>query len=165
MDGRVTAQALVIGVGNRDRGDDAIGPVVVDVVRERFDDRYATCVVEGDLSDLSLSWHQDQDVVIVDAMVSGRPAGDVWEFDALEEQLRIDSGLLSSHGVGLAEAIELARILDRLPRSLTIIAIEATTFGQFDELTPEVAGAADRVVDRIEKLIDEKRTHARTRAV
>jgi len=145
---------LIIGVGNRDRGDDAIGPLVVDAVSERFGDRCLTRIAEGDLSDLSLYWQQDQDVTIIDAMVSGRPPGHVFEIDAIEGKLEIDSGLLSSHGVGVAEAIELARVLGRLPRNLIIIGVEAVTFGQFDPLTEEVAVSVDRVVDRIGRLMD-----------
>jgi hydrogenase maturation protease len=34
----------------------------------------------------------------------------------------------STHGLGLAEAVELGRTLDRLPRSLVIFGIEAASF-------------------------------------
>ncbi len=142
---------LVIGVGNRDRGDDAVGPVVADLFAGR--DGVATFVAEGDLSDLSLRWERDQRVVIVDAMSSGCRPATIVPIDALDERLPIDPGLVSSHGVGLAAAIELGRILDRLPEQLTIIAIEATAFELFGELTREVAEAIPLIVDHVERAL------------
>ena len=131
---------FVIGVGNRDRGDDGVGPLVVDEIR-RCCPEIETFVAEGDLSDLAMRWEADQSVVIIDAISSGRPVGTIVEIDALAEQLPTQQGLLSSHGVGLAEAVELARLLDRLPRQLKVIGVEAKSFNQFDPVTPEVAAA------------------------
>ncbi len=131
---------FVIGVGNRDRGDDGVGPLVVDEIRRSWPE-IETFVAEGDLSDLAMRWGADQSVVIIDAIRSGRPVGTIVEIDALAEQLPTQQGLLSSHGVGLAEAVELARLLDRLPRQLKVIGVEAKSFNQFDPVTPEVAAA------------------------
>jgi hydrogenase maturation protease len=69
--------------------------------------------------------------------------------DALDRGLTVEAGLLSSHGIGLAEAIELGRLLDRLPRTLTIFGVEAKCFGQFEPVTPEVAAAIPNVVERV----------------
>lgn len=145
-------QALVVGVGNRDRGDDGVGPRVVDAVRVRLA-HVATYLAHGDLSDLVMRWEPEQQVIVVDAIVSGRPPGSIVEVNAVEEHLQIDSGLLSSHGVGLAEAVELARVLDRLPATLTIIGVEAEQFEHLGEIGTDVASAIDEVVDRIEALI------------
>ncbi len=142
---------LVIGVGNRDRGDDAIGPVVADVLARRDD--VDSFVVEGDLSDLCLRWNRHQRVVIVDAMTSGRPPATIEQIDALDERLPTDSSILSSHGVGLAAAIELGRVLDRLPTQLAIVAVEASSFAPFDQLTPAVAEAIPQIVDRVEQVL------------
>ena len=49
--------------------------------------------------------------------------------DASREPLSADFFGGSSHGLGLAEAVELARSLDRLPPSLVIFGIEGTDFG------------------------------------
>ncbi len=132
---------FVIGVGNRDRGDDGVGLLAVDEIL-RCQPDLRTYMVSGDLSDLALRWQPDDDVVVIDAMMSGRPVGTVVEIDALAQNLATESGLVSSHGVGLAEAIELARLLERLPRSLKVVAIEAASFGHMDEITPAVVQAA-----------------------
>ena len=145
-------QALVVGVGNRNRGDDGVGPRVVDAVRARLA-HVTTYLAHGDLSDLVMRWEPDQQVIVVDAMVSGRPPGSIVQVNAIEEHLPIGSGLLSSHGVGLAEAVELARVLDRLPATLTIFGVEAEQFEYLGEIGTNVASAIDEVVDRIEALI------------
>jgi hydrogenase maturation protease len=145
-------RALVVGVGNRNRGDDGVGPRVVDAVRARLA-HVSTYLAHGDLSDLVMRWEPDQRVIVVDAMVSGRPPGSIVQVNAIEEQLPIDGGLLSSHGVGLAEAVELARVLDRLPATLTIFGVEAEQFEHLGKVGTNVASAIDEVVDRIEALI------------
>jgi len=145
-------QTLVVGVGNRSRGDDSAGPRVVDAVQARLA-HVATYLAHGDLSDLVMRWDPEQHVIVVDAMVSGRPPGSIVEVNAVEEHLPIGSGILSSHGVGLAEAVELARVLDRLPARLTIFAVEAERFEHFGEIGADMTTAIDEVVDRIEALI------------
>jgi hydrogenase maturation protease len=132
---------FLIGVGNRNRGDDAVGLLAVDEV-VAAGTYVRTYFASGDLSDLALRWQPGDDVVVVDAMISGRPPGSIVEIDALATKLGTEGGLVSSHGVGLAEAVELARMLDRLPRSLKLIAIEAASFGHMEEPTPAVAQAA-----------------------
>lgn len=139
---------LVIGVGNRDRGDDAVGPAVIDHVR-KVAPQLQTLVAEGDLSDLVLRWTPNQDVVVVDAVRSARRPGSVTVTDALATELTTEESLLSSHGVGLAETVELARLLDRLPRSLVVVGVEAQSFGQFDPLTEDVAAAVPLALQEV----------------
>lgn len=147
---------LVIGVGNRDRGDDAVGPVVVDRLNRSHDGAYECLVADGDLSDLVLRWRPEQCVVIVDALMSGRSPGTIVEIDCLERPLEPQSGHLSSHGVGLSEAVELARVLGLLPNSLQVLAVEAEHFDHGAPLSDPVAHAADELLRR---LLDPRRDH------
>jgi hydrogenase maturation protease len=141
----------VVGVGNPHRGDDAVGPLVVEAVLKRLGsaaDRVDTVVIAGDLLDLVLGFGSEQEVIVVDAMVSGGRPGTIRETDALDD-LGPSGGVLSSHSFGIAEAVALARILERLPRSLSVIAIEAKHFGHFEPPSQEVSAAVSVVVDRI----------------
>jgi hydrogenase maturation protease len=153
------ARSLVIGVGNRDRGDDAIGPVVAGIVAERWPNRVDTAVVEGDLSTLPLLWSADQPVVVVDAAVLDGEAGTstqpgtVIEFDGLACAWPVggEGPPLSTHGIGLATAVELARRLDRLPDSLTVLAVTVHD-GSLDHQAPlsrPLEQALDAIVTRI----------------
>ena len=56
-------------------------------------------------------------VVLVDAVTSGAPPGTVHRFDASEAALVVDANT-TTHGLGLAETIELGRALGRLPARL-----------------------------------------------
>ena len=134
---------LVVGVGNPSRGDDGIGPAVVDAIGARPDlAGIETVVAAGDLSDLVVTWRPDHDVVIVDAMVGGGPPGTIRTVDGLRDPLPGSNRPLSSHGFGLVDTLELARLLGRLPRSLTIVAVE---LGDIDDLGPaDRSGPGDR---------------------
>lgn len=140
---------LVIGVGNRDRGDDAAGPLVIDALRRSEGPPLKTTEVDGDLSDLAKRWDADQTVVIVDACYTGRAPGTVVVVDGLTTEFPRGREPVSSHGIGVADAIELARLLDLLPRSLTIYGIEAGSFDHFAAVTEPVEKAILEVVDRI----------------
>jgi hydrogenase maturation protease len=64
----------------------------------------------------------------VDAVVSGARAGTLHIWDGCHARLRNEVFCSSTHAFGLADAIELARVLDRLPNKLTVYGIEATQF-------------------------------------
>jgi hydrogenase maturation protease len=139
---------FVIGVGNRDRGDDAVGPLVVDALRDRWG--FRAIAVDGDLSDLALRWPLDDHVVIVDAAVTGAPPGTIHVVDGCGDAVVSDDVTWSTHGIGLGDAIALARVLGRLPAALTVIGVEAAQFDHLARPTPAVAAAVTRVVEAVE---------------
>jgi len=57
----------------------------------------------------------------------------------------------STHALGIAEAIELARSLDGLPPSVIFYGVEGKNFQIGAELSPEVRDAVPRVADAISK--------------
>jgi hydrogenase maturation protease len=141
---------LVIGVGNRDRGDDAVGPVVCDLVAAAGLPGVDTLVFEGSVLDLPMHWNPGDRVVIVDAGApAGRP-GRVTQTDALTHQLLAPSSA-STHAIDVGAAVELARALGRLPAELSIVGIEGASFGFGDALQPIVQRAANRTVAQISR--------------
>jgi len=58
-------------------------------------------------------------------------------------------GAASTHGPGLGEAVELARVLDRLPARLVLYAVEVTDVGHGRGLSLPVAAASRRLAERI----------------
>jgi hydrogenase maturation protease len=145
--------ALVIGLGNVDRGDDAVGAAVVRAVAARLPD--VTVVVHEDPTGLFDAWRDHTPVVVVDAVVSGAPAGTMhWlETGPAAARIALDawahSGHDSSHAVGLPEMVELGRALGRLPERLVVVGVEAVGFDHGAPLTPAVADAVPVVVDRV----------------
>ncbi len=141
---------LVIGVGNRDRGDDAVGPVVCDLVAAAGLPGVDAVVFEGSVLDLPMHWDPDDRVVVVDAGApAGRP-GRVTQTDALAHHLLAPSSA-STHVIDVGAAVELARSLGRMPAELSIVGIEGASFGFGDGLHPAVRRAATRTVAQISR--------------
>jgi len=137
---------LILGIGNRWRRDDGVGPWVADRLcahglpaREH----------SGEGAGLIEAWSGAGRVIVVDATASGAPAGTLHRLDALAAPLPRNFFRYSSHLFGLAEAITTARSLGRLPPRLIVHGIEGGDFGFGEEMTPEVAAAAAVVVQRI----------------
>ena len=125
----------LIGIGNPDRGDDAAGWEVAGRVTSWEVSR----LTAGSLDLIDL-WHDDDEVVIVDAMRSGAPAGTVTRINAIAG--RLPAGVFAStHAFGPAAVIELARSLERLPRSLVVYGIEAASLQHGAAMSPEVTNA------------------------
>ncbi|MFE9120436.1 hydrogenase maturation protease [Streptomyces sp. NPDC007172] len=124
----IRTRIAVVGVGNDFRRDDGVGWAVIGRLRKRAADRalpadtvLATC--DGDPVRLMELWEGADLAVVVDAAHAhpSRPG--------LVHRLELDAGGLgrattSSHGLGLGEAVELARVLGRLPRRLVVYAVE-----------------------------------------
>jgi hydrogenase maturation protease len=138
---------VVIGVGNDLRGDDAAGwetvrrlvPSPSLVLREHA----------GDAPGLVSLWGPDDDVVIVDAVVSDDPPGTILEIDALAGQLPAAVSWATTHGAGVAEGVEMARVLGLLPRSLVVVGISAKHFDLGTPMSEEVERAVDEVARRL----------------
>lgn len=143
-------ETLVIGVGNEFRGDDAAGLLVARHLNGTVPDGVRILEIGDDCTALNDSWESASTVFIVDAAHSGGPAGTVFRFDASERA--IPSGLLrefSTHALGVAAYIELARALNRLPPRLIVYGIEGHDFSAGARISREVAIAAQEVADQI----------------
>lgn len=69
---------------------------------------------EGEPSGLIDAWEGEGEVVLVDAVSSGAPPGTVHRLDPLKGPLPAELFRRSTHHLGVTEAVELARALDRL---------------------------------------------------
>ncbi len=110
---------VIIGIGNRDRGDDACGIAVAERVTGT-----TSHVVSAGAMDLYEFWTAHDSVVIVDAMRSDAPIGTVRRFDVSTSPLP-NEAFASTHSFGPAAAVEIARALGRLPANIEVIGIEA----------------------------------------
>jgi hydrogenase maturation protease len=131
--------ALVIGVGQAGRADDVVGLLVAAEVRRTTP---AVDVVTLDSPTRLLdTWEDRDDVVVVDAIRTGRSPGTITLVEVGDRRLPARAGAGGSHGFGVAEAVELGRTLGRLPRRLVIVGVEAATFAIGAEVTPDVVAA------------------------
>jgi hydrogenase maturation protease len=144
----------VVGVGNDMRGDDAAGLVVARRLRALAPE---ADVIErsGEPAELLDALDDGgEGVVLVDAVFSGAPPGEIHRLDASEVALPFAGGA-STHGLGLAETIELGRALGRLPPQLLVYGIEGGAFELGAPLSPEVARAAATVAAELLRLLEE----------
>src|SRR6516164_7057322 len=136
---------LIIGCGNRQRSDDEARILVAEKLRE-VGIRADTCA--GQAADLIEAWTGADDVIVVDVVVTGAPVGTVRTWDA-RQALISGKAPASTHGLGVAEAIDLARVLGRLPTRLQIYGIEGQRFEHGAEISPELHSGIEEVVHRI----------------
>lgn len=130
----------MLGLGQDLGGDDAVGLHVVRALRRRG----LAAREVADASALLALLEDGERVVLVDAVVGGGAPGTVLQLDS--GALRTDVTPLSSHGVGVAEALELGRTLygEEAVARVTIVAIvidPANTRGE--GLSSEVFAAVD----------------------
>jgi hydrogenase maturation protease len=150
-------RTVVIGVGNPLRGDDAAGVVVAERLRPRVPEGVAVVSCSEEPTRLMEAWEGAECVVLVDTVSSGEPAGTVHRFDAGEEAVPARTFRSSTHAIGIADTIELARALGRLPRRVRVYGIEAGGFGTGSSLTPAVESAVAFLVQEVLADLEEER--------
>jgi len=137
--------ALVVGIGNPFRGDDAAGLQVVRHIARVNPPAVQTWESDGDVGTLLDLWSNRKFVVAVDAVSSGSPPGAVFRYEMTDESEELPAMLgstVSSHGLGLGEAVKLGSALGRLPKRLIIYGIEGVNFDTGAPLSRSVADAA-----------------------
>jgi hydrogenase maturation protease len=143
----VDPPVLVIGVGNALRGDDAAGLEVVGRIAAH--PGVALVRHEGEAIELLDRWRGAHAVVLVDTVRSGAPAGTTHRIDASAEPLSPVLRRASSHTIGIAEAIELARALGELPPRVIVYGVEGARFAAGAALSAEVAAVMDRLAEEV----------------
>jgi hydrogenase maturation protease len=144
------AGVVVIGIGNQFRGDDGAGPAVVARLAGRAPAGVQLLISDGEPTRLLEAWTGAAVAVVVDT-VAGDPgaAGLLHRVvvpgsaDTGPDLVAAEEGLVSSHGFGLGTAIELGRVLGRMPARLVVHCIGGCDFGSGAGLSPAVAAGLD----------------------
>jgi hydrogenase maturation protease len=149
----MTRPAIVIGIGNPDRGDDAVG---VQVARQVAAERLDVLTLEfDDPSEALDAWAPEDTVVVADAISTGGFPGDIHVIDVVEHSLPAGNWSAGgSHALGLAVVVELARALGLLPRRLVVVGVEAGQFGHGVPMSEAVAAAVPAATDAVFTAID-----------
>ncbi|MCJ7702604.1 MAG: hydrogenase maturation protease [Anaerolineales bacterium] len=146
---------VVIGIGQRLRGDDEAGLAAVRL----WQDAYPACAggqhIRVELAEspgigLLNLLENAKDAILVDAVLSGGQPGTLHKLTEADLAAFV-AGSDSAHGWGVAETLLLGRNLDlqALPETITIIAIEAGQVNLGETLSPAVAavlGDAARLI-------------------
>lgn len=132
--------AVVIGLGNRYRGDDGVGVVTAaELSRLALPGvRVVTDVAEP--MGLIDAWSGARLAVVIDAAVGAPPEPGRVRRCGLSDVLA-DADGLSSHSVNLGRTYALGEALGRVPEELVVIAVEVAATGHGAGLTPPVERA------------------------
>jgi hydrogenase maturation protease len=136
------APVRVIGIGRRERGDDSVGREVARRLAASPPEGVWVTECAGEFATLLELWEGARAVIVVDALQGGRPPGTLMRIDAHVEPLPVPASS-STHGFGLAEAVEIARALRRLPEVLVVHGVEGARFEAGEALSPAVAAAVE----------------------
>lgn len=135
-------RVVVVGCGNPDAADDAVGILAVREARTQLEAIEGVRVVEGavgpDLADLLA---EADAAVVVDAVRTPggvREPGTLVRVEAGPDGLPAEAGTpLSSHGFGVAEAVGLAAVLGG-PSRIVFVGVEAADVTLGSPMTPAV---------------------------
>lgn len=145
---------VVIGVGNPQRGDDAVGRLAAQALATKLPQGICVIEMEGAATPLLDALMGATGAIVIDACMSGASAGTIHRFDVTQSVLPATIENVSSHGFGLAAALELACVLGQLPDPCIVFAIEAAHFDYGAALSPPVAARFDDLLVRITHEID-----------
>jgi len=151
---------LIIGLGNPILGDDGVGWVVAQEVKERLTDRADFEFDFLSLGGLSLMERLTgyQKVILIDALSTGKyPSGEVVTFP-LNSIIDLTAGHSSSaHDTSLRNALNVGRSMNiDLPENenITVVAVETANVYNFTkELSPSVANAVPVAVNIVLDLL------------
>jgi hydrogenase maturation protease len=154
MDKNLHKAMLVIGVGNTYRSDDAAGLLVARLLREHLSE-VAIQETSGEGATLIEQWQKAGQVWLIDAVASGAAPGSIHRMEAHEQPIPAALFHGSTHDFGVAQAIEMARVLGTLPPRLVLYGIEGRCFDFGTTLSPEVEQAAHEVAWRVRQEIEQ----------
>ena len=155
------ARILIAGFGSVDRGDDGVGALVAARVAERMPATNNVGPISDPL-DLLTEFNGADLVIVVDALRSGTPPGtirtlemDVSDTSGANGRAEPVRGGSSTHGIGLAGVLRIARALGQTPRRLVVIGIEGASFNLGNGLSEAVSAAIPEAVARALEIIEE----------
>lgn len=145
---------VLIGLGNPVLGDDAVGLRVAERVRHLLEERPVSGArvvtsTRGGLELLDLLSGADSAIVVDCVAVPGGRPGAVRQLSLA--QTAGAARLVGSHDAGLADVVELGRLLGvPMPGRLEIVGVEADLGGRIEEnLSPPVARAVGPLAERL----------------
>ncbi len=151
---------VIVGVGNAYRRDDGVGLAVAALLEGRVPRRVEIIACEQEPSRLLDAWEQADTALVIDAVDSGAEPGTLVRFDASELPIPTHLFRTSTHAFGVGDAIELARVLGRLPARVVVYGVEGAEFAAGEGLSTLVAAAiestAAAVLEDLERALQEE---------
>ena len=131
---------LIMCIGNRDGGDDAVGPYIADNLKDEFTAIDAGVVPENYTS--VVKKHNPKNLIIVDAVDMNLEPGEI----RLVPKDKIGKMHISTHGIPISVLFD---YLEQYIEKILIIGIQPASMS--GELTDVVKKSAEKLIDLIKK--------------
>src|SRR5262245_19946120 len=140
----LTPTAVVIGIGNDFRHDDAVGLAVAHQIAERALPGVRVVTGIGEPAALVEAWRGGTLAVVVDAAAGADSTpGRIRRWTARDLQT---VAAVSSHALGLTQTCALGQALAQMPHALVIFTVEVADTSHGIGLTPAVAATVPDLV-------------------
>jgi hydrogenase maturation protease len=160
----MSERARVIGLGQSAAGDDQVGLAVIEHLREAGAAESVELLAAAEPSALLPLLETPAPVVLVDAVLA-MPVGAILVLEPEELEQR-GLSTMSTHGLGVAQAVALARLLSpaAVSPSIHIVGVNISRPERFRQgLSPEVAAAVPRAAEHVLRTLSlskQERSHA-----
>lgn len=147
----------VIGIGNRYAGDDGVGVRLVERLSKRRPWTDLSFLLWEDTDALTLTHDLidlESPVLIVDCADMGIEPGEYRCFDARSAKLKLHMDSVSTHGLGMAEAIELAALMG-FDMPVTIFGVQPFDLSPVSCLNSLMKSRFSCLLDALEKRVIE----------
>jgi hydrogenase maturation protease len=152
-------EAMVVGIGNPYRSDDAAGWAVIDAIKDKAGPNLKCSKSRGDLAELLELFAKHPCVYLVDACLAPDSEKPWLRIDASRHEVALDAAQSSTHGLGVSQAIALAKNLGQMPLKLIIYALPGTNFTLGNTLSPAMRQTIAEVAEAILKEEDTQHMH------
>lgn len=150
----------IIGCGNLNRCDDAVGVIIAQTLQQNLNENYLSQVRIYDCGtagmEVMFQARGSQKLIIIDACSTNSEPGTVYkvpgeELEALPEPSYSLHDFRWDHALGAGRKI----FQDEFPHDVTVYLIEAENLGLGLEISPSLQPAVKQVIDWIEQEINE----------
>jgi hydrogenase maturation protease len=143
------AETLLIGIGNDYRSDDSAGLLAARRLKELHIPGVQVIEESGDGTILLQLWKKAESVLVIDTVRSGKEPGTIHRIDVQKEILPKEMFRFSTHHFSLADAVQLSRTMNELPRNFVFYGIEGKNFDAGMQLSPEISGVLEQFISDI----------------
>lgn len=139
-------KGIVVGIGDKMRADDALGPIVIDWITPLLPPLFTSQHCAGDLTALLEIFEHYDAVYLVDA-IQGQTCepGTLYRFTLETLNQVANQCRFSTHTFDLGQTIDMAQNLGQLPKQLVIYGIEAQNFELNGPLSPAVQNSLPKL--------------------
>lgn len=144
---------LLVGIGNKNRCDDAIGLLIAEKIKSRNYNNVDVIFDSGNLLNLLDILPQYNPIIFVDAITSNKNYGSLIKIDCNKKEIP-KYIFTSSHLIGISQFIRLAKMLNKFPQNCILFGIEGKNFSFGEKISEEIITKTDFYIKEIEKEIN-----------